>query len=297
MQQPVTKPEIDPAVDAGQDEAEEMPRRRRKGIYILPNLFTLAALFGGFYAIVMAMNGRFELAAIGIFCAAVLDSLDGRVARMTNTQSAFGEQMDSLSDMVSFGAAPALIVYEWALKDMGKLGWIAAFVYCSGAALRLARFNTNIAVVDKRFFQGLPSPAAAALVMGLIWVVTDMGESAQSLVGMVWVACGFTLYSGLTMVTNIPFYSFKDINFRRSVPFIFLILLVLGFVLISSDPPLMLFSLFVVYGLSGHVLLLWRWSRGRQQGRAAAPGTTVQATPAREAPDRRDEPPSGGQSV
>src|SRR6188472_3676352 len=146
-------------------------RKRRKGIYILPNLFTLAALFGGFYAVVMAMNGRFDLAAAGIFWAMVLDSLDGRVARMTNTQSAFGEQMDSLSDMVSFGAAPALIVYEWALKDLGKPGWLAAFVYCSCAALRLARFNTNLKVVDKRFFQGLPSPAAAALVMGFVWLL------------------------------------------------------------------------------------------------------------------------------
>lgn len=197
---------------------DEPPRRPRKGIYILPNLFTLAALFGGFYGIVMAMNGQFEQAAVGIFCAMVLDSLDGRVARMTNTQSSFGEQMDSLSDMVSFGAAPALIAYEWALKDLGKYGWIAAFVYCSGAALRLARFNTNIAVVDKRFFQGLPSPAAAALVMGLIWVVTDMGETAFSLPGMVWLTFAMTLYAGLTMVTNIPFYSFKDVNFRRSVP-------------------------------------------------------------------------------
>ncbi len=263
MQQPVTKPEIDPAVDVGQDEAEEMPRRRRKGIYILPNLFTLAALFGGFYAIVMAMNGRFELAAIGIFCAAVLDSLDGRVARMTNTQSTFGEQMDSLSDMVSFGAAPALIVYEWALKDMGKLGWIAAFVYCSGAALRLARFNTNIAVVDKRFFQGLPSPAAAALVMGLIWVVTDMGESAQSLVGMVWVACGFTLYSGLTMVTNIPFYSFKDINFRRTVPFIFIVAIALGIAVITIHPPIVLFGVFVFYGVSGYGVYVWKRMKGK----------------------------------
>ena len=159
-------------------EPDEVPvpvRPRRKGIYILPNLFTLAALFGGFYAIVMAMNDRFDQAAIGVFCAMVLDSLDGRVARMTNTQSTFGEQMDSLSDMVSFGAAPALIAYEWALKGLGKPGWIAAFVYCSCAALRLARFNTNLAVVDKRFFQGLPSPAAAAVVMGFIWVMDDAG--------------------------------------------------------------------------------------------------------------------------
>ena len=149
-------------------------RKRRKGIYILPNLFTLAALFGGFYAVVMAMNGRFDLAAVGVFCAMVLDSLDGRVARMTNTQSAFGEQMDSLSDMVSFGAAPALIAYEWALKGLGRWGWIAAFVYCACAALRLARFNVNTAVVDKRYFQGLPSPAAAALVAGFIWVMNDV---------------------------------------------------------------------------------------------------------------------------
>jgi CDP-diacylglycerol--serine O-phosphatidyltransferase len=151
------------------DEPSIVVRPRRKGIYALPNAITLCALFSAFYAIVMAMNGRFEAACVAIFAAAILDSLDGRVARMTNTQSAFGEQMDSLSDMVAFGAAPALIVYMWALKDMGKPGWIPAFVYIAGAALRLARFNVNIGVVDKRFFQGLPSPAAAALVMGGLW--------------------------------------------------------------------------------------------------------------------------------
>ncbi len=253
----------DPALDLSLDEGNEAPRPRRKGIYILPNLFTLAALFGGFYAIVMAMNGRFEQAAIGVFCAMVLDSLDGRVARMTNTQSAFGEQMDSLSDMVSFGAAPALIVYEWALKDMGKLGWIAAFVYCSGAALRLARFNTNIAVVDKRFFQGLPSPAAAALVMGLIWVVTDQGETARSLPGMVWLACGFTLYAGLTMVTNIPFYSFKDVNFRRTVPFIAIVAIALGMAVITIHPPIVLFGIFVFYGTSGYGVYVWKRVKGK----------------------------------
>ena len=150
-------------------DAPMVVRKRRKGIYILPNLFTLGALFGGFYAIVMGMDDRFDLAGIGIFCAMVLDSLDGRVARMTNTQSAFGEQMDSLSDMASFGAAPALVAYEFGLKGLGRWGWIAAFVYCACAALRLARFNVNTAVVDKRFFQGLPSPAAAALVGGYVW--------------------------------------------------------------------------------------------------------------------------------
>ncbi len=158
-------------------------RKRRKGIYILPNLFTLAALFGGFYSVVMAMNGRFDMAAVGVFCAMVLDSLDGRVARMTNTQSAFGEQMDSLSDMVSFGAAPALIAYEWALQGLGKWGWTAAFVYCACAALRLARFNVNTGVVDKRYFQGLPSPAAAALVapaaMPPVWYSALAGSSSR----------------------------------------------------------------------------------------------------------------------
>ncbi|MFM2347544.1 MAG: CDP-diacylglycerol--serine O-phosphatidyltransferase [Pseudomonadota bacterium] len=248
------------------DEPDEpVPQRpRRKGIYILPNLFTLAALFGGFYAIVMAMNGRFEQAAIGVFCAMVLDSLDGRVARMTNTQSAFGEQMDSLSDMVSFGAAPALIMYEWALKGMGKLGWLAAFVYCSGAALRLARFNTNIGVVDKRYFQGLPSPAAAALVTGLIWVMDDMGfRGVRDIEWLTWLAFATTLYAGLTMVTNVPFYSFKDVNFKRTVPFIVIVAIALGIAVITYHPPLVLFGVFVVYGLSGYVVYGVRKSRGR----------------------------------
>jgi CDP-diacylglycerol--serine O-phosphatidyltransferase len=250
------------------DDLEDAPRRpRRKGIYILPNLFTLAALFGGFYAIVMAMNDRFELAAIGVFCAMVLDSLDGRVARMTHTQSAFGEQMDSLSDMVSFGAAPALIVYEWALRGLGKPGWIAAFVYCAGAALRLARFNTNIGVVDKRFFQGLPSPAAAAVVVGFIWLMDDFGfrdvSAEPGLRWLAWTAFGFTLYAGLTMVTNVPFYSFKDVSFKRSVPFIVIVAIALAIAIINLHPPLVLFSLFVFYGLSGYAVYVWKRRTGR----------------------------------
>lgn len=240
------------------------PELRRKGIYILPNLFTLAALFGGFYGVVMAMNGRFENAAIGIFCAAVLDSLDGRVARMTNTQSAFGEQMDSLSDMVSFGAAPALIVYEWALKGLGKLGWLAAFVYCAGAALRLARFNTNIGVVDKRFFQGLPSPAAAAVVVGFIWVMDDSGfQDVHQTAWLAWLAFGLTLYAGLTMVTNVPFYSFKDVSFKRSVPFIVIVGIAMAFALIAYHPPVVLFAVFMVYGLSGYAVYAWKRSKGK----------------------------------
>lgn len=248
------------------DAAEHAFRPRRKGIYILPNLFTLAALFGGFYAVVMAMNARFDQAAIGIFCAAVLDSLDGRVARMTNTQSAFGEQMDSLSDMVSFGAAPALIVYEWSLKGLGKLGWIAAFVYCAGTALRLARFNTNIAVVDKRFFQGLPSPAAAALVIGFIWVLDSEPfhiANAWQIEWLCWVTFALTLYAGLTMVTNVPFYSFKDVSFKKSVPFIVIVAIALGIAVITLHPPGVLFSVFAFYGLSGYGVYVYKRMKGR----------------------------------
>ena len=254
-------------------------RVRRKGIYVLPNLFTLAALFGGFYGIVMAMNGRFDLATTGIFVAMVLDSLDGRVARMTGTQSAFGEQMDSLADMVSFGAAPALLAYEWALRPLGRWGWIAAFVYCACAALRLARFNVNTAVVDKRYFQGLPSPAAAALVAGFIWLTSAMLVSHREVpifravisllssdpigrADLGWITFAVTLFAGLTMVTNLPYYSFKDFGGRRSVPFVVLVLIALLFAVISIEPATMLFILFVGYGLSGYVLYAWRRWRG-----------------------------------
>ena len=234
--------------------------RRPKGIYMLPNMITLAALFGGFYAVVMSMNGRFDLATVGIFAAMVLDSLDGRVARMTNTQSAFGEQMDSLSDMVSFGAAPALIAYEWALRDLGRWGWIAAFVYCACAALRLARFNVNTGVVDKRWFQGLPSPAAAALVAGFIWLTTEGGFNGEELA---WPMFAITLYAGLTMVTNVPFYSFKDLSLKKSVPFAAIVLVALGIAVINIHPPTVLFGLFVLYGLSGYAVYAWRKSKGR----------------------------------
>ena len=197
------------------------PLKRRRGIYILPNLFTTASLFAGFYAIVQAMNGRYEYAAVAIFVAMVLDGLDGRVARLTHTQSAFGAEYDSLSDMVSFGAAPALIAYEWAMRGLGKWGWIAAFIYCAGAALRLARFNTNLGTVDMR-----------------------------------WAAFAITLFAGLTMVSNVKFWSGKDINLRRSVPFIVVFGFVLAFVAVSLNPPIVLFGLFVAYALSGYVMLL-----------------------------------------
>lgn len=239
------------------------PEIRRRGIYILPNLFTTAALFAGFFAIVQAMNERFEVAAVAIFLAMVLDGLDGRVARLTHTQSAFGAEYDSLSDMVSFGVAPALVAYEWALKGLGKLGWIAAFIYCAGAALRLARFNTNIDVVDKRYFQGLPSPAAAALVAGLVWVMLDNGWSGEE---ARWYACVLTIFAGVTMVSSVRYWSGKDINLRKSVPFMMVVAFAVGFALVSSYPPGVLFALFLAYSLSGYVLSAWQLLRRTRSG-------------------------------
>jgi CDP-diacylglycerol--serine O-phosphatidyltransferase len=208
------------------------------------------------------MNQKFEQAAWAIFIAMILDGLDGRIARLTNTQSEFGAQYDSLSDMVSFGAAPALVIYEWSLRGLGKAGWIAAFGYCAGAALRLARFNTNIEVVDKRFFQGLPSPAAASMVAGFILLMNDLEVSGFQM-PWVWISWGITLFAGLTMVTNVPFYSFKDVNFRKSVPFIVVFLIALGLALVSIDPPKVLMPLFLVYGLSGYVVYFWRLAKGK----------------------------------
>ncbi len=249
----------------------------RRGIYWLPNMFTLAALFSGFYAIVQAMNERFEMAAIAIFAAMVLDGLDGRVARMTRTQSDFGAELDSLSDMVSFGVAPALVVYTWALRDFAfsqtvpllgpwlstRLGWIAAFIYCACAALRLARFNTNIDIVDKRYFQGLPSPAAACVLAGLVWALNEYQIKG---VDVKWLAWGLTVFTGLTMVTNVKFYSGKDINLRKIVPFSALVGIAMGFVFLivsASTLPEMLFAVFVLYLLSGYVLWAWEHLKKR----------------------------------
>ena len=225
-------------------------RVRRRGIYLLPNAFTTAALFAGFYAIVQAMNTNFDQAAVAIFVAMVLDGLDGRVARLTRTQSAFGAEYDSLADMVSFGAAPALVMYAWTLKGMGKLGWIAAFVYVAGAALRLARFNTMLDVADKRYFTGMPSPAAAALVAGFVWIVDDYIIDPGSIREWAW---GVTVFAGLTMVSNVKYWSFKSINLKKSVPFFALLLFVLFLALLSYQPAHVLFGGFVIYALSGYV--------------------------------------------
>ena len=236
-----------------------MEPMRKRGIYLLPNLFTTLNLFAGFYAIVQGMNHEFEKSAVAIFIAMVLDSLDGRVARMTRTQSAFGAEYDSLADMVSFGAAPALVMYEWALRGMGRVGWIAAFVYCAGAALRLARFNTQLSVADKRWFTGLPSPAAAALVAGMIWVFNEYQVPGSDLQ---WYAAAVTIYAGVTMVSNVRFYSGKDINLRRAVPFSAAVALVIALLLISIEPPIVLWGVMVAYGVSGYVWwVVQRWRR------------------------------------
>lgn len=244
------------------------PELRRRGVYLLPNSITLAALFCSFYAIVQGMNGSFEQAAIYIFYAMVLDGMDGRVARMTHTQSEFGEQLDSLADMVSFGAAPALIMYEWALKDLGRAGWIAAFIYCAGAAMRLARFNTNIGVVDKKYFQGLPSPAAAALVAGLIWVLNDYQIHGGD---VRWIAWGLTVFAGITMVTNIRYFSGKDFNLRRSVPFWVVPVIFVVYLVVTIEPSHVLWGMFVVYALSGYVLALMNLIRNDSKPPPAAP--------------------------
>jgi CDP-diacylglycerol--serine O-phosphatidyltransferase len=250
--------------------AQQKNRVRRRGIYILPNLFTTAALFGGFYAIVQAMNQRFDQAAVAIFVAMVLDGLDGRVARLTKTQSAFGAEFDSLSDMVSFGAAPALVIYEWSLRGMGKLGWIAAFVYVAAAALRLARFNTMLDVADKHWFTGLPSPAAAALVGGFVWIIDDYALDPAT---VRWWAFAVTLFAGLSMVSNVRFYSFKTINLRKSVPFVVVFLIAMGIALLSYQPATVLFCTFVAYGLSGYIGWVYTALRRRRVQTGAGTGS------------------------
>ncbi|MDV3237644.1 MAG: phosphatidylcholine/phosphatidylserine synthase [Gammaproteobacteria bacterium] len=241
---------------------EPVNHKARRGIYLLPNLFTTAGLFAGFYGIVASIGGRFEVAALAVFVAMIMDGIDGRVARLTHTQSEFGVQYDSLTDMVCFGLAPALIMYQWALRDMtaygwfwAKIGWLTAFIYAAAAALRLARFNAQVEVADKRYFQGLPSPSAAAVVTGLVWTGADIGAEGSDLV---WVAFALTLMAGLLMVSNFRYYSFKELDFKNKVPFMALLLAVLILVFASIDPPKVLFFGFLTYALSGPAITLWR---------------------------------------
>lgn len=230
--------------------------KQHPGIYLLPNLFTTAGLFAGFYAIVAAMRGDFEPACIAIFIAMITDTLDGRVARLTGTESAFGAEYDSLTDMVAFGVAPALVIYTWGLSDLGKFGWLLAFMYAAGMALRLARFNTQIGTSDKRFFVGLPAPAAAAVLMGYVWLQTDfdMPRTAS------YVGAALTLMVTLCMVSTLRYYSFKDIDLKGKVPFLAILAVVMIFVGISVHPPTVLFVAFLIYALSGPV---WTLSRLR----------------------------------
>ncbi|WP_375177817.1 CDP-diacylglycerol--serine O-phosphatidyltransferase [Marinobacter mobilis] len=232
-------------------------RVRRKGIYLLPNALTTASLFSGFYAIVSAANGAFENAAIAIFVSMILDGLDGRVARMTNTQSKFGEEYDSLADMVAFGVAPGLVAFFWSLNGLNQVGWAVTFIYVAGAALRLARFNTQIGSVDKKFFVGLPSPAAAACVAGLVWCFHGVEPSAW-LTGLTLLVVGGT---GVLMVSNVLYRSFKDLDLRGRVPFAAILVVVLAFVVVALDPGTVLFSGFLVYALSGPVRSLLRKMR------------------------------------
>ncbi|WP_018143977.1 MULTISPECIES: CDP-diacylglycerol--serine O-phosphatidyltransferase [unclassified Thioalkalivibrio] len=261
-----TDPEPD-YIEGEDTVADDQPphRRRRRGVYLLPNLFTTGVLFSGFFAIVSAINGEYITAAIAIFVAMVLDTLDGRVARMTDTQSEFGAQYDSLSDLVSFGVAPALVVYLWQLHDLGNFGWVAAFFFATAAALRLARFNSRLAVSDKRFFQGLPSPASAAILVGMVWVLEDWGIPAELadpyLVGILVV----TVLAGAAMVSNLTYFSFKDMDFKHRVPFLAIVGVVLALMLLALDPPKVLLAAFVIYALSGPLLTLERWRRHRRR--------------------------------
>ncbi len=237
---------------------------RGRGIYLLPNLFTTAVLFFGFYAIVAAIQGRFEAAVIGVFVAMIMDGLDGRVARLTNTQTAFGAEYDSLSDMVAFGLAPALVMFLWALQGLGKIGWLAAFIYAAGTGLRLARFNTQIGIADKRYFQGLPSPSAAAVLMASVWVGISHEVDPS---GIGWAAVILTPLVGLLMVSNFRYSSFKEADLRGRVPFVVAVVMMLGFAILFIHPPLVLFLLSLGYALSGPVLTLVRVQQRRARRR------------------------------
>jgi CDP-diacylglycerol--serine O-phosphatidyltransferase len=237
-------------------------KQQRRGIYLLPNLFTTAGLFAGFYAIIAGIRGDFESAAIAVFVAMIMDGLDGRIARMTNTQSAFGAEYDSLSDMVAFGLAPALVVFQWSFLGLGKVGWMVAFIYAACGALRLARFNTQIGSEDKRYFQGLPSPAAAACVVGWVWAGTSNDVAPAVMTG---VAVPLTFFCALLMVSSMRYHSFKELDLRDKVPFVVMLALVLVFALVAIDPPLILFGVFLIYALSGPVFTLIKLRQRRSE--------------------------------
>lgn len=255
-------------------------RKPRRGIYLLPNLFTTAGLFAGFYSILAAMAGDFGNAAVAIFVAMVMDGLDGRVARLTNTTSDFGMEYDSLTDMVAFGVAPALVVYQWSLHSLGswgsfglKIGWLGAFVYTASTALRLARFNTQVGTADKHYFQGLPSPSAAALVAGMVWFGNDFGFAGDELSLFALV---ITVFAGVLMVSNVRYYSFKQVDLRGRIRFLHVLILALAFPLIAINPALVVFGGFLVYVASGPVLtLVWIRRHRAERARTGEEGDAV----------------------
>ena len=246
-------------------------RQNKRGIYILPSIFTTFALFAGFYSIVASINGDYTLAAISIMVAMLWDALDGRVARLTNTQSAFGAEYDSLSDLVSFGVAPALLVYEWSLSDLGRIGWLAAFIYLTCAALRLARFNTQVGTADKRYFQGLPSPAAAGVIASMIWLkfwnfeYFDIGVVSFSY----YIGIAITIICGLLMVSNVRYYSFKEFETKKKASFRFLLLSVMSLILLLYKPNIVLFTGFFIYLLSGPFITTIGLNKKRNQKKQA----------------------------
>jgi CDP-diacylglycerol--serine O-phosphatidyltransferase len=264
-------PALDLLVDEHEEEVSENGQTvRRRGIYLLPNLFTTGGLFAGFYAIIAAFRGDFESAPIAIFVAMVFDGLDGRIARLTNTSSKFGEEYDSLADMVSFGVAPALVMFSWGLGEMGKFGWSAAFIYVACAALRLARFNTQIDTADKNYFTGLASPAAAGVLASMVWVCHDLGLEGASLPYEMGVLMAvLTAITGILMMANVPYHSFKSIDFRSRVPFVVIFLVVLVIGLVTVDPPRILLAAALVYAASGPVLKVVRRNKGKDTGGAA----------------------------
>ncbi|GAB1268608.1 CDP-diacylglycerol--serine O-phosphatidyltransferase [Aurantivibrio infirmus] len=256
--------EFELPIDEHVEEVSENGKKvRRRGVYLLPNLITTGALFSGFYAIIAGMNGDFYSAAAAIVVAGIFDALDGRIARLTNTSSAFGVEYDSLSDMVSFGLAPALVMFNWSLSSLGKMGWAIAFAYSACAALRLARFNTQVSTVDKSYFVGLSSPPAAGLLAGIVWV----GHDAEVGMALTVVAALVTALAAMLMVSNIKYFSFKSIDFKGRVPFVAIPIIVLMFALFATGPGFVLLCMAVTYGLSGPSIWLWkRLKRGENKG-------------------------------
>lgn len=246
-----------------------MSKSTSRGIYLLPNLFTTGGLFAGYYSIIASINGHYEIAAITVFIAALLDGLDGRVARLTNTQSAFGEQYDSLADLISFGLAPSLLMYNWSLYSlgsihpvMGKIGWLVAFIYAVCGALRLARFNVHIGSVDKNYFEGMPSPAAAGLLCSFVWVAVDHEYTGISLQ---YIVLAITLIAGLLMVSKFKYYSFKTLPFKETVPFVWILLLVLVFVMLTLAPAKVLLVVFSSYAVSGILVSLFQYKQRKSK--------------------------------